>query len=278
MPIDAAQARWIQGHPYLEGVAGFQALVEEAAADVPVTARRPDWSAYAPDRARGVPLLASARAGLDVAAEAGEALLRVSERVAASDVPDAIRGPAAELRAALRRSPLERARAIAWVVAGGADEEAPASPGLLRYLGWTTLAHVLASVVAEVSAPGAGAWTGGTCPTCGASPTMALLVDEGQGRARHLACGRCRTRWRHKRIGCPFCGNEDAHRLGVLEIDREPTLRLDVCDACKGYVKTYTGAGDEALVLADWPTLHLDVLARERGYERRGTSLFELEG
>jgi FdhE protein len=64
----------------------------------------------------------------------------------------------------------------------------------------------------------------------------------------------------------------------VLEVQDEPGLRLDVCEACKGYVKTYDGEGREALLLADWPTLHLDVIARERGYVRHGASLYELEG
>jgi FdhE protein len=106
---------------------------------------------------------------------------------------------------------------------------------------------------------------------------LAFLADEGGARARHLACGCCGTRWRYRRVACPFCESEDARQLGVLEIDREPSLRLDVCDGCKGYVKTYTGAGEEDFFLADWPTLHLDVLARDRGYERRGASLFALE-
>jgi len=41
-------------------------------------------------------------------------------------------------------------------------------------------------------------------------------------------------------------------------------------------VKTYTAEGDEELFLADWPTLHLDLLARGRGLRRLGTSLYEL--
>jgi FdhE protein len=107
---------------------------------------------------------------------------------------------------------------------------------------------------------------------------MGTLVSIAEGRGRQLACGCCRTRWAFKRVACPFCGNEDANRLGVLELDQEPELRLDVCEECKGYVKTYTGTRDLELVLSDWPTLHLDVLARDRGYERRGASLYELEG
>jgi FdhE protein len=53
-------------------------------------------------------------------------------------------------------------------------------------------------------------------------------------------------------------------------------LRLDVCHACRGYVKTYVGDGGERVLLADWSSLHLDVLARDRGLERRGESLYDL--
>jgi FdhE protein len=121
-------------------------------------------------------------------------------------------------------------------------------------------------------------WNRGCCPTCGALPVMAQLVPEEVGRRRMLVCGQCRTHWKHRRIVCPHCANEDANRLAVLEVQDEPGLRLDVCEACKSYVKTYDGVGREALLLADWPTLHLDVIAQDRGYERRGASLYELEG
>ena len=41
-------------------------------------------------------------------------------------------------------------------------------------------------------------------------------------------------------------------------------------------LKTYLGQGEEELYLADWTTLHLDVLAGERGLVRRGATLYEL--
>ena len=50
-------------------------------------------------------------------------------------------------------------------------------------------------------------------------------------------------------------------RLALLELEGPAGLRLDVCESCKGYLKTYTGQGQEALFLADWPTLVLDAMA-----------------
>ena len=53
-------------------------------------------------------------------------------------------------------------------------------------------------------------------------------------------------------------------------------MRIDSCESCQGYLKTYLGQGEERVFLADWTTLHLDVLARERGLKRVGMSLYDL--
>ncbi|WP_242343302.1 formate dehydrogenase accessory protein FdhE [Anaeromyxobacter terrae] len=278
MTNDAATKKWIESHPYLEGVAAFQALVEGAAASAAPLKRRPAWDAYAADLAAGVPLLRSARAQLDVAPEGGAALQAVAARVAAAELPPAIAEGARALDDALRDDPRAAEAAIAWLVCGAPEKGEPEGGGLVRYLGWTALQRVLAPLVAEFDRlRDEERWGRGDCPTCGSAPAMGALVAVAEGRGRRLACGSCRTRWAFKRVACPFCGNDDANEMGVLELDQEPGLRLDVCERCKGYVKTYTGTRDLDLVLSDWPTLHLDVLARERGYERRGASLYELE-
>ncbi|ABS27238.1 formate dehydrogenase accessory protein FdhE [Anaeromyxobacter sp. Fw109-5] len=275
---DASTKKWIEAHPYLEGVAAFQALVEAAAAQAAPIARRPAWDAYAADLAAGVPLLRSARAGLDVAPEGAAALRAVTAAVSRAALPPAIATAAKALDEALS-APRAAEAAIAWLVCGSPEKGQPEGGGLVRYLGWTALQRVLAPIVAEFDRwRDEERWRRGECPTCGSAPTMGTLVSVAEGRGRQLACGCCRTRWTFKRVACPFCDNEDANRLGVLELEQEPGLRLDVCEACKGYVKTYTGTRDLELVLSDWPTLHLDVLARDRGYRRLGTSLYELEG
>jgi FdhE protein len=277
--MDAARKSWIESHPYLEGIATFQALVEGAASRVPGTSRRPSWDAYRPEYEAGVPVLRSEGAALDLSDEAGDALRVMTDRLATAELPETIASGVKELASRLQRAPADAAQLGAWLTRGQATDAPPASPGLVRYLGWIALARVLAPVVKELEAwRDEEQWRRGYCPTCGALPTTGFLLEAGAGHARMLACGQCATRWKHRRVACPFCDNEDANKLGLLEIDREPTLRLDVCEACKGYVKTYTGAREEPLLLADWPTLHLDVLARDRGYKRLGASIYELEG
>ena len=105
---------------------------------------------------------------------------------------------------------------------------------------------------------------------------MALLVGMDSGRIRLLSCGCCGTRWRYRRIGCTFCENENDHRLPVLTIEGENGLRIDCCELCGGYLKTYEGRGNESFLLEDWTSLHLDIVARDRGLKRLASSLYEL--
>ena len=93
---------------------------------------------------------------------------------------------------------------------------------------------------------------------------------------RLLSCGCCGTRWQYSRTGCPFCEKDD-RKLTTLAVDGEAGLRIDSCESCKGYLKTYDGEGHEAVLLADWTSLHLDVVAHDRGLKRLAASLYELE-
>jgi hypothetical protein len=69
-------------------------------------------------------------------------------------------------------------------------------------------------------------------------------------------------------ISWEFCQSEDDHKVAVVAVDAESGLRVDYCEACCGYVKTYEGEGNEPVLLADWTSLHLDIIARDRGLNR----------
>jgi FdhE protein len=103
---------------------------------------------------------------------------------------------------------------------------------------------------------------------------MAQLVGKDPGRRRLLSCGCCGTRWWYKRTGCPFCNSQNNHQLSVLTIEGEPALRIDHCESCSGYLKTYDGEGQESVLLADWTSIHLDMIAQDRGLKRLATSLY----
>jgi FdhE protein len=147
----------------------------------------------------------------------------------------------------------------------------------LRYLGWTALARFLAPVVlAFNSRRDEEKWQRRYCPTCGSLPAMAQLAGEEPGRQRLLSCGCCGTRWQFKRTCCPFC-ETDVQRLESVIVEGESGLRIDHCASCGGYLKTYDGHGSESLLLSDWSSLHLDVLASDRGLKRLAASLYEFE-
>jgi FdhE protein len=112
----------------------------------------------------------------------------------------------------------------------------------------------------------------GHCPVCGSPPGLARLVGE-EGR-RVLCCSLCGQQWAFARRACPYCGNKDQQSLGVLVVEDQEDRRIEVCDACKGYIKTIDErrlpAGEEVIPLVEeTATLHLDLLAEKEGYLRK---------
>lgn len=111
-------------------------------------------------------------------------------------------------------------------------------------------------------------WHKNFCPICGRRPVMAQLKKFHEGRERYLLCGGCRARWQWRRVGCPYCGNDDLERIHILELNDK--IRLDVCDACGAYLKTYGGEDEDDIYLRDWTTLHADLLAEEKNFRKCG--------
>jgi FdhE protein len=266
---------WVMAHPYLRSLAAFHAEVEKAAAERPIPASpAPDFNDYIPDFHRGVPLLLSTRAA-GILKLAEPAVLALVDCLITKSLPDTLMGECRVVAAELHRDAYAPQRAVAWLLQ---DEGfTPEHPGLLRYLGWIALARYLFPVVVAFGNwRDEERWLRSYCPTCGSMPAMAQLVGDDPTRLRLLSCGCCGTRWRFRRTGCPFCENKDDHRLAVLSIEGEGGLRLDYCEHCDGYLKTYSGMGNETLLMADWTSLHLDILAGDRGLKRLAASLYEL--
>jgi len=266
---------WLAAHPYLRPLAELAARVDRAAAEIDtLEAGIPDWEDYRADYVAGVPLLPSAAAGVDL--EPGGSMAgALLERLAASTSSGL---PVAEIRTLdteLRAGP-QRSRRIADFLLGD-QTLTPPFPGLLRCLGWAAMARYLRPVVSAFGDWRAEeGWLRRYCPTCGSLPAMAQLAGADPGRMRLLSCGCCGTRWRFQRTGCPFC-ESDSQRLASVTLEGEPSLRIDHCETCGGYLKTYVGQGNETLLLADWSSLHLDLIAQDRGLKRLAASLYEFE-
>jgi FdhE protein len=266
---------WLEAHSYLRPLVDLSAQVDHAAAGIKILdARIPDWEDYQVDFLAGVPLLPSTTAAVDLEPAgrmAGELLERLVSGMSSGKLAAETRALDAELRGETWSS-----RRIADFLLG--DETLrPPFPGLLRYLAWTATARFLRPVVNAFDCwRDEEQWLRRYCPTCGSLPAMAQLVGVDPGRRRLLSCGCCGTRWRYRRIGCPFCECADDHRLSALAIEGEKCLRIDYCQSCRAYLKTYDGEGSETFFLADWTSLHLDVIARDRGLKRLANSLYEL--
>jgi FdhE protein len=266
---------WLVKHPYLQQVADLEGRVEAAVAEVPIPgACVPNWNDYTSDFHAGIPLLLSPRVAIDFR-DLERPLRSLVESLALKPLPGNLSQDNRTLKAQLHADQDSPRRALAWLL--DRDSFTPMNPGLLRYLGWAVLARYLCPVVGAFSNwRDEERWLRSYCPTCGALAAMAQLVGSDPGRLRFLSCGCCRSRWRYRRTGCPFCQSEDDHRLAVVAVEGESGLRIDYCHACSGYVKTYEGQGNESVLLADWTSLHLDIIARDRGLMRFAGSLYQL--
>jgi len=266
---------WLEAHAYLQPVAAFCAEVDRAAAEIETRSPGiPSFEDYSGDFQEGVPLLQSSQARIDLE-PAGKAVRLLVQKLASGSSSKRIAADASALDAELRREPEALRHIVDWLI--GDESFTPPAPGLLRYLGWTVLSRYLCPMRAAFDRwRDDERWLRNYCPTCGSAPAMAQLVGLDQGRKRLLVCGRCDTRWLFKRTECPFCGN-DPQRLAILSVEGEAGLRIDYCESCKGYLKAYAGEGNEAVLLSDWSSLHLDLLAHDRGLKRLAASLYELE-
>ncbi len=110
-------------------------------------------------------------------------------------------------------------------------------------------------------------WLKGYCPICGSAPILSFLDDEG---ARTLICSFCWHNWQAKRVYCPFCENSDNNELQYLYNEDERELRIDLCNKCRRYSKSIDTRKTDRLIYAPLEqvtTLHLDIKAREEGFE-----------
>ena len=266
---------WLQAHAYLRPVAELSAEVDRAAAAIAFPlAPIPEWEHYRPDFLAGVTLLHSADAAIDLE-PGGRAAATLIERLASARSSGWLAAETRALHAELRREPHAEQRIVDHLL--GDESAVPVFPGLARYLGWAAMRPFLAPVVRAFNDwRDEEKWGRRYCPTCGSLPAMAQLVGQEHGRQRFLSCGCCGTRWQFKRTCCPFC-ESDSQRLESVILEGESGLRIDHCASCGGYIKTYDGLGNESLLLSDWSSLHLDVLAAARGLKRLAASLYEFE-
>ena len=111
-------------------------------------------------------------------------------------------------------------------------------------------------------------WVRGYCPICGSLPSMSEL--KGEGGKRHFMCSFCGFKWLSQRIKCPFCDNQDQKKLHFFFAEGQQAYRADLCEQCKQYIKTVDTrqlSYEPDLDIEDIATIHLDILASEKGFK-----------
>ena len=113
------------------------------------------------------------------------------------------------------------------------------------------------------------AWTHGYCPVCGSWPALA----EAMGARPVLRCSFCALAWqRPPTAGCAYCG-ERGDRFAVVPHESRPDRRLELCGACRAYLKVLDTSDltpFPLVAIGDLETMDLDLSAAERGYARPG--------
>jgi FdhE protein len=116
------------------------------------------------------------------------------------------------------------------------------------------------------------------CPFCGRKPLLAILSDDPsisaplaggmESGGRFLMCGDCLTVWHFPRIACPNCPETDPQKLSYYVAEEYPNIRVDSCDTCKHYLKTFDLMKDRRLIplVDELAAIPLDLWAVEQGY------------
>jgi FdhE protein len=89
-------------------------------------------------------------------------------------------------------------------------------------------------------------------------------------RKQYLPCSYCGYQWRIERLFCQFCNNKEQEFLHYFYAEGEEAYRIDPCEKCHQYIKTIDLRKIEVIdpILKDLATLHLDILASQKGYKR----------
>lgn len=160
------------------------------------------------------------------------------------------------------------------------DDPSLLDPRLSLWVG-VAAAPILEGAAARIEPPSKEQWTGRACPMCGDVPQCSAIIEESggflQGAPRHLICGRCASWWAFPRAVCASCGEDDSRRITAYVADTMSWARVDGCDTCFAYIKTFDlrekGSKDVVPLVDDVATLTLDLWAHENGFHRPRLSL-----
>jgi hypothetical protein len=224
------------------------------------------------------------------AVAAGAELRKAGDRFPLLDLAAAVSPIAAEVPLAttsLASALPEQLMAAGMVLREGTDEERqrlveawledPAGPEpVLGFWVRVAAGPILEAARAAIATPTRDEWTGAACPACGGPAQVSVIAEESGefmgGSPRSLVCGRCAGWWTFPRAICTWCGETDPRRLPSFVPDERRAVRIDGCETCSSYMKTFDlreAGGIELVPLVDdVATVALDLWANDQGLSR----------
>jgi formate dehydrogenase maturation protein FdhE len=210
------------------------------------------------------PLLDLAAAVQPVAGEIPPAVATL----AGAPLPDQLTAAGAALRDA---GDADRAGLVeAWL------EDALGPEAVLGFWVRVAAGPILEGARAVVATPDRDDWTGAACAACGGAAQVSVIAEESGefmgGSPRSLVCGRCAGWWTFPRAVCAWCSEADPNRLPSFVPDGRRAVRIDGCENCGHYVKTFDlrepGGAELVPLVDDVATVSLDLWAQDQGLAR----------
>jgi len=266
-----------EAHPNYQGILEFfeKLLLEQLKTKAQVEIRPLEVSE---DRARirakeGFPMLS--RGDFSINLQLATRLFRSISRIAKGE-NEKLKAEVGKIEKALRQKKIDLELCLSKAVEGDHSYlsrvagEGAIDKGVMNFLLYTTIKPFVETMASHLADKvNEELWDKGCCPICGSQPLMGELRGE-EGK-RIWMCSFCGSQWRGKRLMCPFCENTDHRTLRYFYTEKEKAYRIDVCDKCKRYVKTVDTrqlAHEIFLPVEDLATLHLDILAADKGFKR----------
>ena len=285
--IHGAIDEWVKEHPYLDEIANLQKIIASVLEDQNLDGQTAedlvaDWNTIEKELRKGIPALEATTIDDQAITHAADAFMKVVDAFNAATLPEQLGIQIQKMKETFD----DNQELVKVIIKGILEEQATAleelekaqiNHGVVVFIAWNVLSHILNPLKARVyEAQKKDKWNKEYCPVCGQLPAMAQFVRTSKGRERDLVCGCCHAKWRYKRMGCPYCKNDDQKMLNIIELSEVLDMRIDTCAKCNGYIKTYTDEGNEDVVLSDWSTLHLDMVGKNNGFKRMGYQLYEI--
>lgn len=261
--------KWLEKRPFLKNASALPMRIHETVAGNSTGKKELDLKPACDEFAEGIPLFfveAEVLPNVDLVVSCFKALLEMNT----DGLPEEFTGRLSALNNEINESNKDIKDIVESVIFNDTAFDIP-SKDLAGFLVWAAVKASLTPYHKELETWAENNnWQHEYCPVCGGRPAVAELVKTQKGKIRNLVCSQCDTHWHHKRLGCPYCGNVDQEKLSILEAEEEDYVRLDVCDVCDGYIKTVIKEGAAPVATEDWASVHMDVLAKETKYLKKG--------